>query len=92
MMVRLPFYARITLILVGLFLFFTILAVGKSILVPFVFALLCYENSGSGCLNSVKEVSNISFFHSSGIALYPKPSRMYYPSIIDRIKPNAFNV
>lgn len=37
---KIPFYARTTIFLVGLFAFITILKIGQSIIVPFVFALI----------------------------------------------------
>lgn len=38
--IRLPFYARASLIIVGLFVFISMLALGKSIIVPLLFAIV----------------------------------------------------
>ena len=38
--IQIPFFARIVLIIIGLFVFFTILYIGQSILVPLVFATI----------------------------------------------------
>ena len=37
---QIPFFARIVLIIVGVYVFFTILAIGQSIIVPLVFAVI----------------------------------------------------
>jgi len=39
-LVKLPFYARASLILIGLFVFITMLCVGKSIIVPLLFSII----------------------------------------------------